>query len=164
MHKRRQYGSHASDATDAGKASQPSARKASQDIKDDAATVELARATSTASQLSACNRREDGADGIGVAPSFSDDTPSSTQAVFKTGSTAMTGKGNRGLQSVSRPPQSISKQADVKAAGQDAKTEGQIGKSPTEPVRMLAVKDEFERRLQKKVSVEVLCSLNLIML
>ena len=109
-----------------------------------------------ASQVSALKTSQDGMDVSSAATSFCDAVPSSTQAVFKTGSTAITNIGSRGSQSVS-------KQADVKAAGQDA-AGGQVGKSPTEPVRMLAVKAEFERRLEKQVSLKLLCSLNVFML
>ncbi len=71
--------------------------------------------------------------------------PSSTQAVFKAGSTAVAGRGSSAAESVSKA--GCSHGAGVRSDGV------QPAQSPSEPLRMMAVKAEFERRLEKQVSV-----------
>lgn len=71
----------------------------------------------------------------------SEAVPSSTQAVFKAGSIALAGQGSHEAQSV------------CKAGGSDsAQVNCEVPQSPSEPLRMMAVKAEFERRLEKQVS------------
>ena len=71
--------------------------------------------------------------------------PSSTQAAFKAGSTAIAG-------SSSSDP-SVCKAIRSNTAQVDSE-EGHLGHSPSEPLRMMAVKVEFERRLEKQVSFD----------
>lgn len=71
--------------------------------------------------------------------------PSSTQAAFKAGSTAIAGTSNSDP-SVCKASRSNSAQVDF--------AEGQLGQSPSEPLRMMAVKVEFERRLEKQVGFD----------
>ncbi len=73
--------------------------------------------------------------------------PSSTQAAFKAGSTAIAGT------SSSEP--SVCKASRSNGAEVDCE-EGQLGQSPSEPLRMMAVKVEFERRLEKQVSFDLI--------
>ncbi|KAL0021910.1 hypothetical protein WJX79_003012 [Trebouxia sp. C0005] len=68
--------------------------------------------------------------------------PSSTRAAFKAGSTATAGTRSSDP-SVCKASRSNSAQVDSE--------EGQLGQSPSEPLRMMAVKVEFERRLEKQV-------------
>ena len=74
-----------------------------------------------------------------------DVAPSSTQAAFKAGSTAIAG--------ASSSDASVCKASRSNSAQEDA-GEGQLGQSPSEPLRMMAVKVEFERRLEKQVSFD----------
>ncbi len=71
--------------------------------------------------------------------------PSSTQAAFKAGSTAIAGSSSSDP-SVCKASRSNSAEVDCE--------EGQLGQSPSEPLRMMAVKVEFERRLEKQVSFD----------
>ena len=67
--------------------------------------------------------------------------PSSTQATIKAGRSAFAGDG---LQSVSKASQDGPEQG---------RAEGLAVDSPSEPLHMMAIKAEFERRLEKQVSI-----------
>ena len=66
--------------------------------------------------------------------------PSSTQAVFKSGSTGI----------VNNAAETVSKSRRVEGVGEGS-ISGQDAQKPSEPVHMMAVKAEFERRLEKQV-------------
>lgn len=99
-------------------------------------TAKLSQASSHASQPSAAKVRQPSAEACAAAPS-------STQAVLKSGSAAVAGAGGRDLESVSK----LSCSNSVEAGAEHA----QVPLSPSEPGRLLAVKAEFERRLEKQV-------------
>lgn len=69
--------------------------------------------------------------------------PSSTRAVYKAGSTAIAVSNSNAAQSVTKT--STSNSAEIKS-GEDL-----VPHSPSEPLHMMAVKAEFERRLEKQV-------------
>ena len=78
--------------------------------------------------------------------------PSSTQAVFKAGSTAVMATNSIASESVSK--RAVSKQggcAEREAVAAQSPDGAVAAQSPSEPVRMMAVKAEFERRLEKQV-------------
>lgn len=71
--------------------------------------------------------------------------PSSTQAAIKSGGgAAVVGAACLGQESVNKASGVV---------GEEAACEGQAADSPGEPLRMMAVKAEFERRLEKQVNI-----------
>lgn len=71
--------------------------------------------------------------------------PSSTLAVMKTGSTAFGDTSADGMQSVRKTGRDGGAELD--------QAEGQDPERPSEPSHMMAVKAEFERRLEKQVMI-----------
>ncbi|DBA74293.1 TPA: hypothetical protein ACH3X1_011073 [Trebouxia sp. C0004] len=94
-----------------------------------------AEPTQSATKAAAGSTSNSGSDLLKVAPS-------STQAAFKAGSTA--------IASTSSSDPSVCK-ASRSDRAQVHSEEGQLGQSPSEPLQMMAVKVEFERRLEKQV-------------
>lgn len=71
--------------------------------------------------------------------------PSSTQAAIKSaGAATAVGAPSLGQESVNKASGVV---------GEEAACEGQAADSPGEPLRMMAVKAEFERRLEKQVNI-----------
>lgn len=78
-------------------------------------------------------------------PAAAQRAPSSTQAAIKSGgAAAAVGAPGLGQESVNRGSGLV---------GEEAACEGQAADSPGEPLRMMAVKAEFERRLEKQVNI-----------
>ena len=115
------------------------------------------------------NTRQDGASACTMVPS-------STQAVFKAGSTAVMAANRTAPESVSKravsssdskqgsgaergavaaqsPAGAVAAQSPAGAVAAQSPGGAVAAQSPSEPLRMLAVKAEFERRLEKQVSI-----------
>lgn len=107
-------------------------------IVDMSLSDNAAEPTQSAAKAAADSTSNSGSDPPKVAPY-------STQAAFKAGSTAIAG--------TSSSDPSVCKASRSNSARVDSE-EGQLGHSPSEPLRMMAVKVEFERRLEKQVSFD----------